>query len=166
MPSLYEHAGGEEAIHRLEGIFYQKVLADPVLEPLFGGGRPTHVDRLSAFTAESFGGPDRFSSELGFGHLIAVHRHLGITEGQRRRFVELYMQSLDEAGMPDDEPFREAVRSHVEFGSGVAAQLPRGDGRGAAPLAGGPPLGLGRGRVEPARGRNKSIREPARRSIG
>ena len=122
MPSLYEHAGGEEAIHRLEDVFYSKVLADPSLKPLFGEGQPQHVDHLTAFTAESFGGPDRFSRELGFGHLIAVHRHLKITEEQRQRFVELYMEALDEAGMPDDGPFREAVRSHVEFGSRVAMQ--------------------------------------------
>ena len=61
MPSLYEHAGGEEAIHRLEDVLYSKALSDPVLKPLFGEGRPTHVDRLTAFTAESFGGPDRAS---------------------------------------------------------------------------------------------------------
>lgn len=128
MTSLYEHAGGEESIHRLEEVFYRKVLADPVLKPLFGEGRPTHVDRLTAFTAESFGGPDRFSREVGFGHLIDVHRRLGITEGQRRRFVELYMEALDEAGMPDDEAFREAVRSHVEFGSRVAMQNSNAEG--------------------------------------
>ena len=122
MPSLYEHAGGEEAIHRLEEVFYREVLADPVLKPLFGEGQPHHVDHLTAFTAESFGGPDRFSRELGFGHMIAVHRHLKVTEEQRQRFVELYMEALDEAVMPDDEPFREAVRSHVEFGSRVAMQ--------------------------------------------
>src|SRR3954465_16084312 len=39
-PSLYEHAGSEEAIHRLEAIFYAKVPADPPLEPLFGSGHP------------------------------------------------------------------------------------------------------------------------------
>jgi hemoglobin len=32
------------------------------------------------------------------------------------------MKALDEAGLPDDEPFREAVRSHVEFGARVAQQ--------------------------------------------
>jgi hemoglobin len=123
MPSLFEHAGGEEALHRLEDAFYSSVLADPLLKPLFGEGQPHHVDHLTAFTAESFGGPDRFTRHLGgFVSLIAVHRNLKITEEQRRRFVELYMAALDEVGMPDDEPFREAVRSHVEFGSQVAMQ--------------------------------------------
>ena len=86
-------------------------------------GQPQHVDHLTAFTAESFGGPDRFTRELGgFDHLIAVHRHLRITEEQRRRFVELYLAALDVARLPDDAAFREAVRSHVEFGSKVAMQ--------------------------------------------
>jgi hemoglobin len=122
MPSLFEFAGGEEALHRLDSIFYASVLADPLLKPLFGDGKPEHVDRLTAFTAESFGGPDRFSRELGFAHLIAVHRGLHIREEQRARFVELYMAALDNAGMPHDEAFHTAVREHVEFGSRVAMQ--------------------------------------------
>jgi hemoglobin len=122
MPSLFEHAGGEGALHRLEDAFYKSVLADPLLQPLFGEGQPHHVDHLTAFTAESFGGPDRFSQEIGFEHLIEVHRHLHITEEQRQRFVYLYAAALDEAGMPEDPEFREAVREHVEFGSQVAMQ--------------------------------------------
>ena len=122
MTSLFEHAGGLAGLHRLEQIFYDSVLADPVLQPLFGAGRAEHVEHLTAFTAESFGGPDRFSHELGFAHLIAVHRGLKITEGQRQRFVQLYLAALDAAEMPADAPFREAVREHVEFGSRVAMQ--------------------------------------------
>jgi hemoglobin len=121
METLFEHAGGLEGLHRIEEAFYSSVLADPLLQPLFGEGQPHHVDHLTAFTAESFGGPDRFTKELGgFEHLIDVHRHLKITEEQRQRFVELYMAALDAAGAPDDERFRTAVREHVEFGSQVA----------------------------------------------
>jgi hemoglobin len=122
MPTLFEHAGGEQGLHRLEQVFYDSVLADPVLQPLFGAGRAEHVEHLTAFTAESFGGPDRFSRELGFAHLIAVHRGLPITEEQRQRFVQLYLQALDTVGMPADPAFRQAVREHVEFGSRVALQ--------------------------------------------
>jgi hemoglobin len=122
MATLFEHAGGEAALHRLEDVFYSSVLADPLLQPLFGAGKPEHVDHLTAFTSESFGGPDRFTRELGFGHLIDVHRGLRISEEQRQRFVELYLQALDNAGMPTDPEFREAVREHVEFGSKVAMQ--------------------------------------------
>jgi hemoglobin len=49
-------------------------------------------------------------------------RHHKITDEQRDRFTALYLEALDEAGLPDDEPFRAAVREHVEFGARVAQQ--------------------------------------------
>jgi hemoglobin len=120
--TLYQHAGGDEALHRLEELFYGKVLADPVLKAQFRERVPAHVDHLTWFTAESFGGPGRFTRRLGFQHIIDVHRHLKITDEQRERFVALYLETLRETGLPSDEPFRQAVRSHLEFGSRVAQQ--------------------------------------------
>jgi hemoglobin len=123
MESIFEHAGGLPALHRFIDAFYSSVLADPLLIPLFGAGRPEHVAHLTAFEAESFGGPDTFSRELGgFPHLIDVHRGLRITEEQRARFVALYLAAADTVGLPDDAPYREALRTHVEFGSHVAMQ--------------------------------------------
>ncbi|MFE9580065.1 hypothetical protein ACFYO1_27020 [Nocardia sp. NPDC006044] len=84
MPSMYEHVGGAEVLHRVEAAFYDRALADPVLKTLFTERRPDHVDHLTWFTAESFGGPEQFSRELGFDHLIAVHRGLAITDEQYR----------------------------------------------------------------------------------
>jgi hemoglobin len=120
--TLYEHAGGDQALHRLEELFYDKALADSILKSLFSERVSTHVDHLTWFTAESFGGPDRFTNKLGFQHIIDVHRHLRITDEQRERFVALYLEALDEAGLPNDQPFRQAVRDHVEFGAHVAQQ--------------------------------------------
>jgi len=94
--TLDAHAGGDGGLHRLEEIFYTKALADPVLMDLFTERVPTHVDHLTWFTAESFGGPNRFTSA--------------------------YLESLDEAGLPADERFRKAVQEHVEFGAHVAQQ--------------------------------------------
>ena len=125
MKSLYEHAGGDTALHRLEELFYDKVLADPLLRLQFTERRPHHVEHLTWFTAESFGGPERFTRELGFQYIINVHRHLNITDAQRERFATLYMEAADEAGLPDDAPFREALRSHVDFGTHVAQQNSR-----------------------------------------
>jgi hemoglobin len=125
MTTLYEHAGGDAALHKLEEIFYAKVLVDPVLEPLFGQGQPHHVEHLTWFTAETFGGPPRFTEKLGFTHLVDVHRGLEITDEQRNRFVDLYLEAAGEAGLPGDKPFRDALRSHVEFGAKVAQQNSR-----------------------------------------
>jgi hemoglobin len=118
---MFEHAGGELGLRRFVEIFYRSVLADPVLRPVFGAGKPDHVDHLTAFEVEAFGGDDRYTRELGgFQAIIDVHRHLQITEEQRRRFMRLYMAAADTAGLPADTPFREALRSHVEFGTEVA----------------------------------------------
>jgi hemoglobin len=122
METLFQHAGGTPALRHFVDVFYTSVLADPLLQPLFGAGHPEHVDHLTAFEAESFGGPDDFTRQLGFAHLIHVHRGLRITEPQRQRFVELYLAAADRAGLPADPPFREALRSHAEFGSRVAMQ--------------------------------------------
>jgi hemoglobin len=48
--------------------------ADPVLKAQFIKRVPTHADHLTRLTAESFGGPDRFTRELGFRYIIDVHR--------------------------------------------------------------------------------------------
>ncbi|HEY3528628.1 MAG TPA: oxidoreductase [Nocardioides sp.] len=120
--SLYELAGGWQGLHRLEQAFYDSVLDDPVLRPLFGEGQAKHVEHLTMFTAESFGGPDDFSRVLGFRHLIDVHRGLRITDEQRRRFIDLYAAALDAADRPADPAFRKAVMEHIEFGTAVAQQ--------------------------------------------
>ena len=118
--SLYDHAGGWEGLYRLSDIFYHRCLEDPLLKPLFGHEQPGHVERFTAFTAETFGGPNTFSQKMGgFHHLIEAHRGFNISEAQRQRFVALYMEAADET------PFREALRSHVMFGSHVATQNSR-----------------------------------------
>ena len=123
MRSLYDHAGGTRALHHFVEVFYRKVLADPLLHPLFGDGKPTHIPHLTAFMVETFGGPTAYTREMGgFPTLIAAHHNLKITEEQRRRFIALHDEAADEAGLPADAPFREALHSHVEFGSQVAMQ--------------------------------------------
>jgi hemoglobin len=120
---MYEHVGGDAPLRHFIDVFYRSVLADPLLQPLFGEGDPHHVDHLTAFTAEVMGGPERYTDELGgFAKMIEVHRNLKITEAQRQRFVELYMAAADKAGMPADEPFRKALRDHVEIGTQIAKQ--------------------------------------------
>ena len=90
---------------------------------MFGAGQPEHVDHLTAFTAESFGGRiGSLANGLRFT-TSPVHRGCRITEEQRQRFVELYMAALDATEMPSDPAFRGAVREHLEFGSKVAMQI-------------------------------------------
>ena len=119
--SLYEHVGGHDGLHRLVATWYPTVLADPLLQPLFGGGHADHVPHLTAFLAEVFGGPSRYTDELGgFPTLLAPHRGKRIREDQRQRFVDLFLQAADTAGLPADDRTRDALRSYLRFGTLVA----------------------------------------------
>jgi hemoglobin len=119
--TLFEHAGGTDGLRRVVAHWYPRVVADPLLHPLFGAGQATHVDHLTAFFSEVFGGPSRYTDELGgFPSLLAAHRGLNIEEAQRRRFVELFLDSADAVGLPNDEPFRTALTRYLEFGTEVA----------------------------------------------
>ena len=67
-----------------------------------------------------------------------------ITEEQRQRFVELYLVALDAVGMPDDEPFREPVHSHVSRDESSDAELQRCLGGRTSSAQRGPALAVER----------------------
>jgi hemoglobin len=119
--SIYERAGGEAGLRRLVDVFYSSIFEDPILQPVFGRPVATHVDHLTAFFCEVFGGPTRYSDELGgFPAIVSVHRGRHITEEQRQRFVDLFTAALDETGVGADAELRAAILSCIEFGTEVA----------------------------------------------
>jgi hemoglobin len=121
-PTLYEWAGGGEAFERLINAFYDRVEGDPLLAPLFGGSvGAEHRDHVVAWWSEVFGGPARYTAELGgYEHMLAKHRGLAITPEQRFRFALLMSVAADAAGLPDDPEFRSAFVAYVEWGTRLA----------------------------------------------
>lgn len=120
-PSLYEWAGGTEAFERLTGAFYDKVLKDPLLEPVFRAMSGDHPRHVAAFIAEVVGGPKTYSEQHG-GHpaMIAHHLNRKLTEAQRRRWIELLVDTADAVGLPDDPEFRSAFTAYIEWGTRLA----------------------------------------------
>jgi hemoglobin len=119
--TIYDRLGGDAGLRELVGVFYSSIFEDPVLQPVFGSPVATHVDHLTAFLGEVFGGPARYSGELGgFPAIIAVHRGLRITEEQRQRFIALFTAAFERVGLGGDRELREAVMSCIEFGTEVA----------------------------------------------
>lgn len=121
IPTLYEWAGGGEALNRLTGVFYDKVLSDPLLEPVFRGMSGDHPMHVAAFIGEVFGGPRLYSEKFG-GHAAMIRHHLNrhLTEPQRRRWITLIVEAADEAGLPDDPEFRSAFVAYLEWGTRLA----------------------------------------------
>jgi hemoglobin len=122
VPTLYEWAGGAKALRRLIDAFYDRVEADELLSPFFPGGvGEEHRAHVSAWWCEVFGGPARYSEELGgYESMLAHHRGLGINPEQRFRFASLMSLAADDAGLPDDPEFRSALVAYVEWGTRLA----------------------------------------------
>ena len=121
VPSLYEWLGGLPALERLTSTFYARVPDDAVLAPVFAHMSPEHPRHVAEFLAEVFGGPTRYSSAHG-GHPAMVRHHVGrsLTHVQRRRWIELLLECVDEVGLPDDPEFRSAFVAYLEWGTRLA----------------------------------------------
>ncbi len=122
-PTLYEWAGGYEALEALFQRFYDLVLADDVLYPLFKDMDHDHPKHVAVWLSEVFGGPDSYTREHGgYENMLAHHVGRGITETQRRRWVNLLVDAADEVGLPADPEFRAAFMGYVEWGTRLAVE--------------------------------------------
>jgi len=121
-PTLYEWAGGDAAFVRLIDCFYDRVEHDELISPLFPGGvSREHRDHVAAWWQEVFGGPARYTTDLGgYARMVDKHRDLGISVEQRRRFVDTMSVAADDAGLPDDPEFRSALLAYLEWGTRLA----------------------------------------------
>lgn len=147
VPSLYDWAGRVPALERLCTVFYDRVLIDPLLSPIFKHVSPDHVKHVALWLGEVFGGPKTYSTELGgYPHMLGKHLNLDLREEQRARWAGLIAASADEAGLPADPEFRSAFVAYTEWGTRIAlansqpgvtpppvAQVPRWDWGEAPP---------------------------------
>jgi hemoglobin len=122
MSTLYEWAGGQEAFERLINAFYDRVEADELLSGFFPGGvSAEHRDHVTAWWCEVFGGPARYSEELGdYERMLSKHRGLAITPEQRHRFASLMSLAADDAELPGDPEFRSALVAYLEWATRLA----------------------------------------------
>jgi hemoglobin len=120
--TLFEWAGGAPAFGRLINAFYDRVEDDELISPFFPGGVSIeHRDHVIAWWSEVFGGPSRYSDELGgYENMVARHRDLRINPEQRLRFATLMSLAADDAGLPDDPEFRSAFVAYLEWGTRIA----------------------------------------------
>src|SRR5579871_5723913 len=118
IPTLYEWAGGEEVFQRLFATFYEKVLKDELLAPVFRNMSKDHPRHVAHFVAEVFGGPPRYTHEDMGSHAAMVAHHIGkmLDDTKRKRWIELLLATADEMGMRDDPEFRSSLVGYLEWG--------------------------------------------------
>jgi Truncated hemoglobins len=80
-----------------------------------------HFQHVAEFIGEVLGGPADYSAHHG-GHANMIRHHLGkgITDEQRKRWVQLLLETADEQGLPSDPEFRSALVAYLEWGSRLA----------------------------------------------
>ncbi|WP_291035262.1 group II truncated hemoglobin [Dyadobacter sp. 50-39] len=121
IPTLYQWAGGMPVFEKLTELFYQKVLKDALLEPVFKHMSPEHQLHVAHFVAEVMGGPEWYSTTEG-SHFKMIQKHLSkhLTEEHRKCWVSLLLETADEIGLPDDPEFRSAFMAYIEWGTRIA----------------------------------------------
>ncbi|MBC8152157.1 MAG: globin [Bacteroidetes bacterium] len=122
VPTLYEWAGGPAIFEKLTRVFYQRVAGDDLIGPVFANMSPEHSQHVAHFISEVFGGPKLYTEGDQGSHADMVAHHLGkrLTEPQRKRWVQLLVESADDIGLPDDPEFRSALVGYLEWGSRLA----------------------------------------------
>ena len=122
IPTLYEWAGGNEALEELTRIFYDKVFKDDLLYPVFKGMSGDHSRHVAHFIGEVFGGPKLYTDQDQGSHYKMITHHLGknLDEPKRKRWIALLLESCDEIKLADDPEFRSALVGYLEWGSRIA----------------------------------------------
>ncbi len=101
--SLFERLGGEDAVMAAVGLFYQKVVADPLLAPFFSElDLAAQVRKQTAFMGWAFGSGQQYSGrDLGEAHRRLV-RERGLTDVHFDAVAGHLDATLRELGIADD----------------------------------------------------------------
>ncbi|HEY9005132.1 group II truncated hemoglobin [Ohtaekwangia sp.] len=121
-PTLYAWAGNMQTFETLFRTFYEKVLKDDLLGPVFKDMSPAHAQHVAHFVAEVFGGEKLYSTQDGGSHAHMIGKHIGkmLTEEKRQRWIQLLLKTADEVGLKSDPEFRSALVGYLEWGSRIA----------------------------------------------
>ncbi len=120
-PTLFEFAGGKSAFIALAAAHHARCLEDPELNHPFShpDQHPQHVERLAAYWAEVMGGPRSYSQSCGDQSAV-LHMHAGNGDmgDLGERFTSCFDRALDDAELPVDPVFRDALRAYMRWAVG------------------------------------------------
>lgn len=95
--TLYDQLGGERGISAAVSMFYDRVMADPDLQPFFDEARlPRLIRRQTQFFAQALGGPAVYKG----ANMKAAHRKHPIEPKHFQKVVEHLSTTLDDLKVP------------------------------------------------------------------
>ena len=95
--NLLESIGGAPALDESVSAFYQRLVADPELGPVFAG---VDVERLVRMQEEFLGVAFGSTDHVADADLRVAHARRDISGRQFSRFVELFVDTLAERDLP------------------------------------------------------------------
>jgi len=100
MQTLFDKYGGFATVSKIVREFYRGVLQSPSLRPFFEGANMERIiDHQTKLIAHVLGGPAEYTGrELG-----AAHTHLKITGAAFAEVAEILQETLEDAGMADED---------------------------------------------------------------
>jgi len=115
--TVYEAAGGSEAIVRLADAWHARVLADEVVSHAFSHGyHPEHTERLAAYWIEALGGPADYSEHVGDEtSVVRIHSGHGPHEEMDQRAILCFDQALADVGLDRDARLRQVLHDYFSW---------------------------------------------------
>ncbi len=117
METVYEAAGGADALVRLAAAWHARVMADELVSHAFSHGyHPSHTERLAAYWAEALGGPTVYSEAYGDEtSVVRIHSGNGPHEEMDRRAIACFDEALVDVGLAEDERLRQVLRDYFAW---------------------------------------------------
>lgn len=98
--TLYERLGGHDGISAVVDEFYDTLVADDEIGPLFENADMAELRRTQTdFLCEAAGGPERYDGPP----IRDAHAHVPLTTDHVQRAVALLYGALDAFDVPDDD---------------------------------------------------------------
>jgi hemoglobin len=127
--SIYQLLGGFPGVLRLAHAWHKRVLADEVVAHAFSHGfHPQHTDRLAAYWAEAWGGPEMYTGQIGSeSSVVRMHSGNGEHEEMDRRAIQCFAAAMDDVEI-DRQDLRDALLAYFTWATTVRmASFPKKD---------------------------------------
>ncbi|MEU9831026.1 globin [Streptosporangium sp. NPDC048047] len=101
--SFYDAVGGEETFRRLVHRFYEGVVKDPLLWPLYPEEDLAGAeDRLTLFLMQYWGGPNTYSAQRGHPRLRMRHNPFVIGPAERDAWLRHMHDAVVSLELPEE----------------------------------------------------------------
>ncbi|GAA4593869.1 globin [Planotetraspora phitsanulokensis] len=102
--SFFEAVGGEETFRRLVHRFYEGVVEDPLLRPLYPEDDLDGAEeRLRMFLIQYWGGPNDYSQQRGHPRLRMRHAPFVIGEPERDAWLKHMGDAVQSLDLPPEQ---------------------------------------------------------------